>query len=97
MKDIDGNEIEIGDIILRPHHSRLTKHYVLGFCNEGYGLQISRYRKESAWKPGYFYTQSTANIDEHNSKQYLSYAPYLFIYQKNATIPENLRKFVKQI
>lgn len=96
MKDIDGNEIEIGDIVLRPIYSRLTKHYVLGFCNGDRGLQLSRYLKQSSWNKNYYYTASLADITNHNSKQNISYSPNVLIYQKNATISENLRKFVKQ-
>lgn len=97
MKDIDGNEIEIGDIVLRPKFGSLNKHYVLGFSNKDKGIIVSCEKIIPSWsKTKSYYIPYTQTLSNHNSKQYLSYAPKLFIYKKNTTIPENLRKFVKQ-
>ena len=88
MKDIDENEIEIGDIVLRPKFGSISKHYVLGFSNKGYGIILSCEKVKSSWAKGnHYYIPYTQTLSSYN--------PSLFIYQKNATIPENLRKFVK--
>lgn len=97
MIDIEGNELEIGDIVLRPICGTLAKHYVLGFSRGGRGLIVSCEKKQSTWSNrNHIYTATGAALEGHNNKQYLSYPPTMFIYKKNAGIPENLIKFVKK-
>ena len=106
MKDIDGNEIEVGDIVLRPMPSALSKHYVLGYTQNKNGIILSCCRGNSIWDSkakqySIVYSPKGSilgkSIEHHNAKQYLRWTPELFIYKKNATIPENLRKFVKMM
>jgi len=35
-------------------------------------------------------------LDKHNAKQYLYYTPDILILEKNAKIPENLRKLINK-
>jgi len=85
--DIEGREIEIGDVVLRPMWGTLNKHIVLGFTPSTIKLSCFRHAHSSM---GYF-----KNFTQHNSMQYLRWIPDLFIYKKNVEIPENLRKFIK--
>lgn len=52
IKDIDGNNIEVGDLILIPKNSSLTKSYVLGYSKNG-KLIVScerSYKTSGKWK-----------------------------------------------
>ena len=99
--DILGRKIEVGDIVLRPIQARMTKVYILGISAKG--IWISRkkiIRKDQSYyngkpRPDYVYTETYANLLEHNNKQYLSYPPDFYILEKNAVIPENLKQFIK--
>ena len=99
--DILGRKIEVGDIVLRPIFSQLIKSYVLGITPTG--MYFSAEKVESTriinWqtretKP-YFYINTTGNIANHNMKQYVRYVQDMYILEKNAVIPENLKQFIK--
>lgn len=99
--DILGRKIEVGDVVLRPMASRMTRVYILGISTKG--VYISRKKTVGSrtinWNTGekgeFIYTESHAELSEHNDKQYLSYPPDLYILEKNAVIPENLKQFIK--
>lgn len=90
--DILGRKIEVGDIVLRPIFSRLTRVYVLGQTQSS--IIISRCIVNGTYCK---YTKITTDLSEHNSKQYLSgyNIPDLYIIEKNAIVPENLKQFIK--
>ena len=99
--DILGRKIEVGDVVLRPIFSQLIKSYVLGITPTG--MYFSAEKVESTriinWqtretKP-YFYINTTGNIANHNTKQYVRYVQDMYILEKNAAIPENLKQFIK--
>lgn len=105
LLDIEGRTIERGDLILIPKNSSLAKGYVLGFSSSG-TLIVSCYKTEhKTWR----YQQGEnkeifskmvdyrgwKNLSLHNDKQYLTFAGDLLILQKNASIPENLKQFLK--
>jgi len=109
MNDIEGNKIEVGDLILLAKMSTLHKVIVLGFTkksiivscargeghwekdNDNYKFKIDRYSQNA---PILFRENSI--IDKHNAKQYLYYLPDILILEKNAEIPENLRKLINK-
>jgi len=90
--DILGRKIEVGDIVLRPVFSQLTRVYILGITEKS--VQISRCiaNIESI---NLSYTKTNADLSEHNAKQSLSFPPDFYILEKNAVIPENLKQFIK--
>ena len=99
--DILGNKIEVGDIVLRPIHSSLTKVYILGISAKGVCISSQKVTRtgltyySGQLRPDYTFTDSNAKLENHNSKQYLSYPPDFYILEKNAVIPENLKQFIK--
>lgn len=108
--DIEGNKVEIGDLLLVAKISKLQKHIVLGFSKKCIILSCSRGLGE--WRrpvnggnyefvvTGYsdkapILWRDNRDYTKHNSKQYIQYIPDILVIKKNFGIPENLRKFVK--
>jgi len=99
--DILDRKIEVGDIVLRPIFSQLIKSYVLGISQKGvyFSCQRCEATKTINWSTRetapYFYINTTGSIANHNSKQYVRYVQDMYILEKNAVIPENLKQFIK--
>jgi len=99
--DILGRQIEVGDIVLRPIFSQLIKSYVLGITPTGMYFSCEKVEstRTTNWQTRetvpYFYTNTTGNIANHNMKQYVRYVQDMYILEKNAVIPENLKQFIK--
>lgn len=98
--DILERKIEVGDIVLRPVFSQLIKSYIIGItpsgvyfsCQKVHDNVIDWYTKlpvERTW------TQTNGLLENHNSKQYVRYVQEMYILEKNAVIPENLKQFIK--
>jgi len=112
MNDIEGKNIEVGDLILLAKNGLLSKSYVLGKTKQA--LIVSCHRGDYKWShsyepntgisskkvecknKGYITWDSYRNLDKHNAKQYLYYPPDILILEKNAEIPENLRKLINK-
>jgi hypothetical protein len=99
--DILDRRIGVGDIVLRPIQARMTKVYILAISAKGVWISrrkvIRTNQTNYAGKPikDYVYTDTYINIEMHNDKQYLRWAPDFYILEKNAVIPENLKQFIK--
>lgn len=93
--DINDVEVKIGDVIIIPKYSNLSKHVVLGFTKSS--MIVSSYMKSrfySSLNETCWYTVINNNLLQHNARQY--YHGYSFIIiDRNFNIPENLIKFVK--
>ena len=93
--DIDKNVGEVGDLILFPIYSNLSKCIILGFTQ--HGMYVSCKRTTIQYTSGGSYTYVNSNDCEyitHDSKIYKAYLRYKII-EKNVEIPEQLRKFIK--
>ena len=99
--DILGRKIEVGDVVLRPIYSGLTRVYILGISAKGIYISSEKavgkhiVNWQTREEADYTYTNSLAKLEDHNSRQYLSYPPAFYILEKNAAIPENLKQFIK--
>lgn len=99
--DILDRKIEVGDIVLRPIQARMTKVYILGISASGVWISRKKVIRTGLTyysgqpRPDMVQTETYANIEEHNNKQYLRWVPDLYILEKNAVIPENLKQFIK--
>lgn len=65
-KDIDGNAIEAGDLILRVNQGSLDKHIVLKITKSG--MYLSNNYMNNA---GFFYTFN-GDVDTHNYRHYVT-------------------------
>ncbi len=72
LKDVTGKQLEVGDIIIRPVFSNLYRHIVLKRTSNG--IYVSRALKFHDNIPKYCYSNydERFNIDNHNSKMYIS-------------------------
>ena len=107
MNDIEGKNIEVGDLILLAKNGLLSKSYVLGKTKKALIVSCKRlnfkyYHSDTSLKKiegeamGDIDWTSYRNLDKHNAKQYLYYLPDILILEKNAKIPENLRKLINK-
>jgi len=109
MNDIEGKNIEVGDLILLAKNGLLSKSYVLGETKKALIVSCKRikYKYIRHNNPSEIEKKQVEgeaigdidwaghrNLDEHNAKQYLYYPPDILILEKNAEIPEKLRKYV---
>jgi hypothetical protein len=99
VTDINGIEIEVGDLVVYPSQGSLVKSIVLGFTENSIILSCSR-RK---WINGNYENHSKGIIFKypnnptlHNSKFYKYPYNSFLILEKNINIPDNLIKFVKK-
>ena len=92
FKDIEDRELKIGDVIIIPKYSNLSKHLVLGFTERH--VIVSCFMK--SWKDHeYAYRCENNNISEHEHRYYNHKYSQFYIVERNFDIPEHLRKFVK--
>jgi len=88
-QDIEGRDIEPGDLLLRPYLSSFVKTYALHYTKSG-KLVISCEKK-------YNRVQHSMYINDHDSKQYLYYDwGSFYILEKNCEIPEKLKKYIRK-
>ena len=93
--DINGDLVEVGDVIIIPKFGNLSKHVVLGFSENM--IILSCYKYKRMWLTGEHYYRCVNNeIEKHEHRYYNDKYNQVLIIQKNIAIPENLRKFVKQ-
>lgn len=77
IHDINGDKINIGDIIGYVRGNGLVKAYLLGFTKRGFYVSIEKDRYYSS------------NLDCHNDKKYTQYLSCILI-ERNTIIPEIL-------
>lgn len=106
FKDITGKIIHVGDLILRPIHAKLTKHYVLGYSKSSLKLSCRRgFRQFDYTDRTYVYKEVTTNVkgsyvdsyaklDTHSSTHNLSQIPDIYILEEGVEIPDKLRRFI---
>ena len=92
--DIDGQLIDIGDVVIIPRNSKLRKCVVLGFTNSG-RIKLSAYRQSSSYcREGWL--TSEPDIQLHNGMFYVDLRwSDIYVCCKGTVIPEQLRKFIK--
>lgn len=91
--DINQNLVEVGDLLIIPKNSTLTKSYVLGITNNALIVSCRRNPDKGVKSIAY---GSYHSLESHNAKQYLYWHGDLLILEKNCDIPNNLIKFVKK-
>ena len=96
VKDIDGDMLNVGDIIIMSSYSSLLKCLILGFTDRS--IVISRSSRSFPNWAGESkrYLSSDNDINNHDSKQYIS-SRYIRVYKIGEIdeFPEKLLKFVK--
>lgn len=96
-KDINGNNIEIGDVVIRPSNSFLVKSYVLGFTKGGNAILSCKRTMYSNSKTAHVDQTGYNDLSSHNGKQTPPYGwGQMLIIEKNAEIPEQLQKFIRR-
>jgi hypothetical protein len=94
FKDIENRELKIGDVIIIPKYSNLSKHLVLGFTEKH--VIVSCFMKHyQNYRPEKGYRTCNNNISEHDDRYYNHKYSQFYIVERNFDIPEHLRKFVK--
>ena len=93
FKDIEDRELKIGDVIIIPKYSNLSKHLVLGFTERH--VIVSCFYKKWNNSTDIAYRYANNNIREHEHKYYNHKYSQFYILERNFDIPEHLRKFVK--
>ena len=89
-KDIEGRDIEPGDLLLRSILSNLTKCYALYYTKGSDKLVIS-------CSKGAYGVQRYAALEDHDDKQYPFYDwGDFYILEKNAKVPEKLQRFIRK-
>lgn len=81
MKDVLGNKIEVGDVVMRPYFSQLSAHKVLKINKRG--IVVSRY--VAHFSNVHAYPILNNNIEEHNCILNIYFIPDLLIIEKNNT------------
>lgn len=103
FKNLNGDIIEVGDIIIGFIFSNPSRHIVLGFIDNG--IIISVKRCNTSWNNVLRQIDYELNeegdvvidneLNNHNSKYILCGISDLLIVQKNSKIPDKLCKFIK--
>ena len=96
IKDIEGRDIEPGDLVLRPSYSNLVKAYALYYTKSG-NLIMSCKRIKSSYCKSYIIDRRAYSYpEEHDSKQQCSW-PWgeMYIIKKYCEIPEALKKYIR--
>lgn len=100
MKDVEGRELEVGDIVYRPKFSSLEKCQIVRMTKNAIGISV---RKETNTYNGsdYKYVKKYAKFEDHNDFLYvkqISYNgvvyPQLILVAKQQPFSEELKKFV---
>lgn len=90
IKDIEGNILNVGDIILIPKNSYLSKHIILGFTDRHMILSCFRRTLNT-----FSWIIVNNNVSQHEHKQYIYKCANTYKIGKIDEFPEKLRKFVK--
>lgn len=91
VHDIDGREVKVGDIVMLPKYSLLSKSYVLGFTAKAIILSCYRDPKH----PNQISRSGWRKLDLHNYKQLIQFIPDVYIVETDAEIPEQLKKYAQ--
>jgi len=92
MKDIEGRDIEPGDLVIVPKYSSLSKSYFLYYTKAGNPV-VSCYKEDGCILRGNYH-----HPEEHNSKQQIGYGySEMYIIEKNCKIPDTLKKYIRNV
>ena len=96
LVDIEGNVVEIGDIIIRPIYGTLAKCQVIGIYNKHVKVSVHR---EIRWKKATT-TYNRNDFDTHNSTVVLDRCDYrgydsldILLSEKKQLTSEDLKKY----
>ena len=95
-KDIEGRDIEPGDLVMRPSNSNLVKAYALYYTKSGKLIMSCKRTKVKYSKTLSVDWEYYLRPEEHDGIQN---APYswgnLYILKKKCEIPEKLKKYMR--
>ena len=101
MKDVEGRELEVGDIVYRSKFSKLEKCQIVRLTKNSVVISVQKESRVTYKGVPYKYVNKYAKFEDHNDFLYVRISEYssvtypqLILVAKQQPFSEELKKFV---